>query len=178
MTPPLDPGTPRPPPSAPPRSGCSPRRRACAGCTGPRPRRTRWACTRKLRAEHGPVAPVLLHGDVPAWLVLGYRENLHMVRTPSQFTRDSRVWHGWAAGRSTPTTPAGPDDRLAAPTACSPTATNTSGCAGRSPTGSASRPAAASAGTSPLHPASWSTSSARAARPTWSAGSPSTCRCW
>ncbi|MEN8651764.1 cytochrome P450 [Streptomyces sp. 21So2-11] len=46
----------------------------------------------KLRAEHGPVAPVLLTGDVPAWLVLGHSENLHMTRTPSQFSRDSRRW--------------------------------------------------------------------------------------
>lgn len=46
----------------------------------------------KLRAEHGTVAPVLLHDDVPMWVVLGHTENLHMVRTPSQFCRDSRMW--------------------------------------------------------------------------------------
>ncbi|MFI5686308.1 cytochrome P450 [Streptomyces sp. NPDC051636] len=46
----------------------------------------------KLRAEHGPVAPVLLHDDVPMWVVLGHTENLHMVRTPSQYCRDSRIW--------------------------------------------------------------------------------------
>jgi cytochrome P450 len=46
----------------------------------------------KLRDEHGPVAPVLLHDDVPMWVVLGHAENMHMVRTPSQYTRDSRVW--------------------------------------------------------------------------------------
>ncbi|MFJ8601318.1 cytochrome P450 [Streptomyces shenzhenensis] len=46
----------------------------------------------RLREEHGPVAPVLLHDDVPMWVVLGHAENLHMVRTPSQFTRDSRIW--------------------------------------------------------------------------------------
>ncbi|MFF8969305.1 cytochrome P450 [Streptomyces sp. NPDC014995] len=46
----------------------------------------------QLREEHGPVAPVLLHDDVPIWVVLGHAENLHMVRSPSQFTRDSRVW--------------------------------------------------------------------------------------
>ncbi|MFJ1973754.1 cytochrome P450 [Streptomyces sp. NPDC087903] len=46
----------------------------------------------QLREEHGPVAPVLLHDDVPMWLVLGHAENLHMVRTPSQFCRDSRIW--------------------------------------------------------------------------------------
>ncbi|GGY02632.1 cytochrome P450 [Streptomyces minutiscleroticus] len=46
----------------------------------------------KLRAEHGPVAPVLLHNDVPIWVVLGHTENMHMLRTPSQYTRDSRIW--------------------------------------------------------------------------------------
>ncbi|MFR9798950.1 cytochrome P450 [Streptomyces sp. MS06] len=46
----------------------------------------------ELREEHGPVAPVLLHEDVPMWVVLGHAENLHMVRTPSQFCRDSRIW--------------------------------------------------------------------------------------
>ncbi|MBC9725891.1 cytochrome P450 [Streptomyces sp. TRM68367] len=45
-----------------------------------------------LRDEHGPVAPVLLHDDVPIWVVLGHAENLHMVSTPAQFCRDSRIW--------------------------------------------------------------------------------------
>ncbi|MEU6767941.1 cytochrome P450 [Streptomyces sp. NPDC046853] len=46
----------------------------------------------KMRADHGAVAPALLHNDVPIWAVLGHSENLHMVRTPSQFTRDARQW--------------------------------------------------------------------------------------
>ncbi|GKQ34804.1 cytochrome P450 [Streptomyces sp. A012304] len=46
----------------------------------------------ELRDQHGPVAPVLLHDDVPIWVVLGHAENLHMVRTPSQYSRDSRTW--------------------------------------------------------------------------------------
>ncbi|MFJ3335808.1 cytochrome P450 [Streptomyces sp. NPDC086766] len=46
----------------------------------------------RLRKRYGAVAPVLLHDDVPMWVVLGHAENLHMVRTPSQFTRDSRIW--------------------------------------------------------------------------------------
>lgn len=46
----------------------------------------------RLREEHGPVAPVLLHDDVPMWVVLGHAENLHLVRSPAQYTRDSRVW--------------------------------------------------------------------------------------
>src|SRR6202011_1588991 len=45
-----------------------------------------------LREQHGPVAPVLLEGDVPAWLVLGYRENMEVARTPTRFSRDSRNW--------------------------------------------------------------------------------------
>ncbi|MFC7305496.1 cytochrome P450 [Streptomyces monticola] len=53
----------------------------------------------KLRAEHGSVAPVLLPGDLTAWLVLGHRENLDVARTPSRFSRDSRRWRDWRAGR-------------------------------------------------------------------------------
>lgn len=49
----------------------------------------------KLRMDHGAVAPVRLEGDVPAWLVLGFRENMELTRTPSRFTRDSRTWRGW-----------------------------------------------------------------------------------
>ncbi|MFI5873198.1 cytochrome P450 [Streptomyces sp. NPDC051445] len=46
----------------------------------------------RLREEHGPVAPVLIHDDLPMWMVLGHAENLRMVRTPSHFTKDSRIW--------------------------------------------------------------------------------------
>ncbi|WP_367324383.1 cytochrome P450 [Streptomyces sp. HUAS ZL42] len=46
----------------------------------------------QLREEHGPVAPVLIHEDVPMWVVLGHAENTHMLRTPAQFSRDSRIW--------------------------------------------------------------------------------------
>jgi cytochrome P450 len=46
----------------------------------------------KLRDEHGAVAPALLHDDVPIWVVLGHGENLHMVSTPSQYCKDSRLW--------------------------------------------------------------------------------------
>ncbi|MFF8644201.1 cytochrome P450 [Streptomyces sp. NPDC015345] len=53
----------------------------------------------RLRAEHGSVAPVLLEGDVPAWLVLGYRENRRVLENPRQFTRDSRIWRDWKEGR-------------------------------------------------------------------------------
>ncbi|MFF6984010.1 cytochrome P450 [Streptomyces sp. NPDC008343] len=52
-----------------------------------------------LRREHGAVAPVLLHGDLPAWLVLGYREILEVTRSPARFTRDSRHWRMFQEGR-------------------------------------------------------------------------------
>ncbi|GAA1360541.1 cytochrome P450 [Streptomyces beijiangensis] len=62
----------------------------------------------KLRAEHGPVAPVLIHGDVPAWLVLGHTENLYMTRTPSLFSRDSRRWARLHDGSIAPDNPLTP----------------------------------------------------------------------
>ncbi|MFD3722203.1 cytochrome P450 [Streptomyces sp. NPDC058674] len=62
----------------------------------------------KLRAEHGPVAPVLVSGDLPAWLVLGHRENLDVARTPSRFARDPRGWRDMREGRVPAHTPLGP----------------------------------------------------------------------
>jgi cytochrome P450 len=53
------------------------------------------ALYQRLRAEHGPVAPALIDGDVPVWLVLGYREFGHVLGTPALYTRDSRAWNGW-----------------------------------------------------------------------------------
>ncbi|MFF1506455.1 cytochrome P450 [Streptomyces sp. NPDC058326] len=58
----------------------------------------------ELRAAHGPVAPVLLDGDVRAWLVLGYLENRDVASRPTQFSRDPRVWHGWTSGEIDPET--------------------------------------------------------------------------
>ncbi|MEU3050342.1 cytochrome P450 [Streptomyces sp. NPDC006984] len=52
----------------------------------------------QLRQQYGPVAPVLLYGDVRAWIVLGYRENLEVMRTPSLFSRDSRRWSAFRDG--------------------------------------------------------------------------------
>ncbi|MFD7878402.1 cytochrome P450 [Streptomyces sp. NPDC059766] len=59
----------------------------------------------QLRDEYGPVAPVLLHEDVPMWVVLGHAENMHMVRTPSQYTRDSRIWTPLLEGQVKPDHP-------------------------------------------------------------------------
>jgi cytochrome P450 len=51
---------------------------------------------REMRKRHGTVAPVLLDGDVPAWLVLGYREVHYVVGNPNLFARDSRRWNAWS----------------------------------------------------------------------------------
>ncbi|BAU81254.1 cytochrome P450 [Streptomyces laurentii] len=53
----------------------------------------------RLREKHGSVAPVLLEGDVRAWLVLGYRENRRVLDNPLQFSRDSRIWTDFRDGR-------------------------------------------------------------------------------
>ncbi|MFI1409726.1 cytochrome P450 [Streptomyces sp. NPDC020707] len=53
------------------------------------------ALYRELRREFGAVAPVLLDADIPAWLVLGYRE-LHQVTGDAVlFSRDSGLWNQW-----------------------------------------------------------------------------------
>ncbi|MEU2379274.1 cytochrome P450 [Streptomyces misionensis] len=59
----------------------------------------------RLREQYGPVAPVLLHDDVPMWVVLGHAENLQVVRSPSQYTRDSRIWAPLLDGRVKPDHP-------------------------------------------------------------------------
>ncbi|SHI32875.1 cytochrome P450 [Streptomyces sp. 3214.6] len=59
----------------------------------------------RLRDEHGPVAPVLIHDDLPMWMVLGHAENLHMVRSPSQFSKDSRIWSPLVQGKVRPDHP-------------------------------------------------------------------------
>jgi cytochrome P450 len=59
----------------------------------------------RLRKEHGSIAPVLLEGDVPAWLVLGYRENRRVLDNPRQFSRDARIWRDWREGRVGETSP-------------------------------------------------------------------------
>lgn len=61
-----------------------------------------------LRREHGPVAPILLHDDVPAWLVLGHAENVHVVTHPEEFSVDSRHWIPLKEGRVRPDHPMAP----------------------------------------------------------------------
>ncbi|MEU3844729.1 cytochrome P450 [Streptomyces sp. NPDC028635] len=50
---------------------------------------------RALRQEHGPVAPVLLEGGIPAWFVLGYPEVCYVTSHDELFARDSRRWNQW-----------------------------------------------------------------------------------
>lgn len=50
---------------------------------------------REMRREHGSVAPVLLDGDIPAWLVIGYRELHQVTGDPVLFSRDSDLWNQW-----------------------------------------------------------------------------------
>ncbi|MFE4575663.1 cytochrome P450 [Streptomyces chartreusis] len=50
---------------------------------------------REMRRDHGTVAPVLLDGDIPAWLVLGYRELHQVTGDPVLFSRDSALWSQW-----------------------------------------------------------------------------------
>ncbi|GGT24827.1 cytochrome P450 [Streptomyces chromofuscus] len=50
---------------------------------------------REMRREHGSVVPVLLDGDVPAWLVLGYRELHQITGDAVLFSRDSELWNQW-----------------------------------------------------------------------------------
>lgn len=52
---------------------------------------------RSMRSEFGGVAPVLLDGDIPAWLVLGYREAHQVSSSPLLFGRDCRRWNMWDA---------------------------------------------------------------------------------
>jgi cytochrome P450 len=62
---------------------------------GPRFRTSPVEVYREARRRHGPVAPVLLDADVPAWLVLGYRELCQVTGDPRLYSRDSRIWSLW-----------------------------------------------------------------------------------
>ncbi|NKY14645.1 cytochrome P450 [Streptomyces somaliensis] len=99
-----DPG-PTPPPGCPAHGiGSSTLRRIY----GPEAERDPKSLYEELRRKHGPVAPVLIHGDLPAWIVLGHRENLEVMRSPSRFSRDSRLWRMFREGRVAPDSPLRP----------------------------------------------------------------------
>jgi cytochrome P450 len=90
-----DGAAPVPPPGCPAHAGGT----GLATLYGPEAQRDPAAMYEKLRTEYGGVAPVELEGGVPAWLVLGYRENIELARNPSRFTRDARLWRDWTEGR-------------------------------------------------------------------------------
>ncbi|MFF2513504.1 cytochrome P450 [Streptomyces sp. NPDC058086] len=50
---------------------------------------------REMRRDHGSVTPVVLDSDIPAWLVLGYRELHQVTGDPVLFSRDSELWNQW-----------------------------------------------------------------------------------
>ncbi|SCD28108.1 hypothetical protein GA0115239_100266 [Streptomyces sp. BpilaLS-43] len=50
---------------------------------------------RDMRRDHGAVAPVVLDGGVPAWLILGYRELHQVTNDPVLYSRDSDLWSQW-----------------------------------------------------------------------------------
>ncbi|MFI1562751.1 cytochrome [Streptomyces sp. NPDC020490] len=52
----------------------------------------------RLRRRHGPVAPVDLPG-VPAWLVLGYRESLQVLRDDAAWPKGLENWRARTEGR-------------------------------------------------------------------------------
>ncbi|WP_017603184.1 cytochrome P450 family protein [Nocardiopsis alkaliphila] len=47
----------------------------------------------KMRRRHGPVVPVLMAWDVPAWLVIGYSELLQVTSDSELFARSFRRWN-------------------------------------------------------------------------------------
>ncbi|MEY9211336.1 cytochrome P450 [Thermobifida halotolerans] len=46
----------------------------------------------ELRARFGTVAPVEIRPGVPGWLLLGYHENLNVLRNPASFATDPARW--------------------------------------------------------------------------------------
>jgi cytochrome P450 len=47
---------------------------------------------RQLRERHGGLVPVELGPGVPGWLLLGYKENLQVLRDQTYFSADPRPW--------------------------------------------------------------------------------------
>ncbi|GCE01611.1 cytochrome P450 [Embleya hyalina] len=94
-----DPNAPAPPEGCPAHAGggpaLDPSHEGAARLSGPGLWQDPHGMYRKLRQEHGSVAPILLDGDIPAWFVLGYREVHHVTANDQMFARDSRRWHAW-----------------------------------------------------------------------------------
>ena len=74
-----------------------PRARGPVPLSGPRFQTDPPQLYREMRRDHGSVAPVVLDGDIPAWLVLGYRELHQVTSDPVLFSRDSDLWNQWDA---------------------------------------------------------------------------------
>ncbi|MDA2807289.1 cytochrome P450 family protein [Nocardiopsis suaedae] len=55
-----------------------------------------------LRERYGQVAPVELEPGLPVWLLLGYEENLEVMRDWGGFSRDTRRWCDVRDGRRSP----------------------------------------------------------------------------
>jgi cytochrome P450 len=82
---------PAPPPSCPAHTSGE----AAVPLAGPRFQTDPAGLYSEMREEHGPVVPVLLPGDVPAWLVIGYQEMYQVTTDPLLFPRDSGLWNQW-----------------------------------------------------------------------------------
>lgn len=79
-----------PPPGCPAHAGAN-----AVPLMGPRFHTDPAALYREMRREHGAVVPVILPGDVPAWLVVGYREMYQVTGDPALFPRDPGLWNQW-----------------------------------------------------------------------------------
>lgn len=77
-----------------PVSGC-PVTHTSVPLSGPRFQSDPVQLYRDIRRDHGAIAPVVLDGDIPAWLVLGYRELHQVTGDPVLFSRDSDLWNQW-----------------------------------------------------------------------------------
>ncbi|WP_351229036.1 cytochrome P450 [Streptomyces sp. NPDC002133] len=84
---------PSPPQAAPP-PGC-PAHANAVSLSGIEYQQTPLDLYRSMRFAHGPVAPVVLDGNIPAWLVLGYSEVSYVTANDELFARDSRRWNQW-----------------------------------------------------------------------------------
>ena len=70
-------------------------RRPVPAVAAPASRPNRPSCTGRCGATTAPSRRCVLDGDVPAWLVLGYRELHQVTSDPELFSRDSDLWNQW-----------------------------------------------------------------------------------
>ncbi|GAA2077807.1 cytochrome P450 [Streptomyces albiaxialis] len=87
---PPHPQTPGPPPGCPAHGGGDP-----VPLMGPRFHTDLEGVYRDMRRTHGPVVPVVLPGDVPSWLVIGYKEMYQVTTDSTLFPRDVGLWNQW-----------------------------------------------------------------------------------